>query len=226
MTEGTQFEEFLEVVHFVIAEGHNTFDLSNKLKCVWIQFELTPIFICCDSVKRNPLGILNFLSVLHGDILINWAQDANDVEVGGAVLVVHLFSHGEHALESGFDASLFEHFALNAGADSLAAVDITAGELPWLRGALQLGPLLLDHEHLSSLVDNKPANADEVVRVGGQSVWHRLVHPMTHQHISVLGVMKVEAVLRRNIHQVTLGRLEEYLNVTGSLTAPLIHTFL
>ena len=97
-----------------------------------VQFELRFIIIGRDIVKRNPLSVLHFLSVLHGDLFVERAQDADDEDVGGAVLIVQLLSHGKHALERSLDTRLFENFALDGDTDGLTVVDKAAGELPRL----------------------------------------------------------------------------------------------
>lgn len=125
--ERAQLEHFLQVSLLVLRSHlQDLFDLQDELERVREQLVLTAVLVGGDLGERNPFSVENFRRVLHANSLVHRTHHTDNIEVCRSVLVVHLLSHGKHALELGLDASLFEDLTLHRFFDGLAAIDQTA----------------------------------------------------------------------------------------------------
>ena len=206
--------------------GQPLLDEFNELKCVWKQFVFAAIFVRRDLGEGYPLGVCYFLSVLHVHFLVRWvrSQDADDVEVGSSVLMVHLFTHRQNSLELTLDPSFLNDFSFDTLLDCLASVNVASRKLPWFGCTLANTSPLLNHEHLVLVVDHDASDSDIMISVCWQSIGHCFVHPLAHQYIIFLfmRMMKIEAVIGSAIHQMAMWWLEEYLDRASALAFPVL----
>ena len=142
--------------------------------------------------------MLDLLDILNiNSLFLIGFQDADDIEVGRAILVVHLLSHCQYALKFTLDSRFLYNFSFNALLDSFSLVYVSTWELPWFAFTLPDTPSLLDQQDLFLVIYHDATNSDEMVTICWESICDLGISPKAHEDVvsSLVRVMEIEPVL-------------------------------